>query len=141
MLLSRVADSLYWISRYLERAEHTARLMDVRLDLGLDADHAERFLVPAQPQRHAPVQAGRGDRARRAVGGRDDREPVAQSAHLAADLVSAQIERAAAAGKHVMMEKPFTLDRRSAARALDRALSVVMIEIVLWVGGSGSRVS
>src|SRR5437763_11354225 len=30
-----------------------------------------------------------------------------------------QVERAAAAGKHVMMEKPFTLDRRSAARALD----------------------
>ena len=25
MLLSRVADALYWISRYLERAEHTAR--------------------------------------------------------------------------------------------------------------------
>jgi uncharacterized alpha-E superfamily protein len=36
MLLSRVADALYWLSRYLERAEHTARLMDVRLDLGLD---------------------------------------------------------------------------------------------------------
>ena len=29
------------------------------------------------------------------------------------------VERAAAAGKHVFMEKPFTLDRRSAARALD----------------------
>ena len=26
MMLSRVADSLYWMSRYLERAEHTARL-------------------------------------------------------------------------------------------------------------------
>jgi uncharacterized alpha-E superfamily protein len=36
MLLSRVADSLYWLSRYLERAEHTARLIYVRLDLGLD---------------------------------------------------------------------------------------------------------
>jgi uncharacterized alpha-E superfamily protein len=36
MLLSRVADTLYWIGRYLERAEHTARLLDVRLDLGLD---------------------------------------------------------------------------------------------------------
>jgi uncharacterized alpha-E superfamily protein len=36
MLLSRVADSLYWISRYLERAEHTARLVGVRLALGLD---------------------------------------------------------------------------------------------------------
>ncbi|HLY46636.1 MAG TPA: Gfo/Idh/MocA family oxidoreductase [Stellaceae bacterium] len=31
----------------------------------------------------------------------------------------AQVERTAAAGKHVFMEKPFTLDRGSAARALD----------------------
>ena len=29
MLLSRAADGLYWIARYLERAEHTARLIDV----------------------------------------------------------------------------------------------------------------
>jgi|SRR5262245_35979341 len=35
MLLSRVADALYWISRYLERAEHTARLIDVAVDHGL----------------------------------------------------------------------------------------------------------
>lgn len=35
MLLSRVADSLYWIARYLERAEHTSRLLEVGLDLGL----------------------------------------------------------------------------------------------------------
>ena len=35
MLLSRVADSLYWIARYLERAEHTARVIEVGLDLGL----------------------------------------------------------------------------------------------------------
>ena len=35
MLLSRVADAIYWISRYLERAEHTARVVDVAVDLGL----------------------------------------------------------------------------------------------------------
>lgn len=35
-MLSRVADSLYWMSRYLERAEHTARLIDVELQLRLD---------------------------------------------------------------------------------------------------------
>ncbi|MBL8236645.1 MAG: alpha-E domain-containing protein [Bryobacterales bacterium] len=28
-MLSRVADSLYWMSRYLERAEHMARVLDV----------------------------------------------------------------------------------------------------------------
>lgn len=36
MLLSRVADSLYWMSRYLERAEHTARVLDVNLHQMLD---------------------------------------------------------------------------------------------------------
>jgi uncharacterized alpha-E superfamily protein len=35
-MLSRVADSLYWLGRYLERAEHTARLLDVNLNLTLD---------------------------------------------------------------------------------------------------------
>jgi predicted dehydrogenase len=34
---------------------------------------------------------------------------------------AAQVERAAAAGKHVMMEKPFTLDAKSAEAALDAA--------------------
>jgi len=35
-MLSRVANSLYWMSRYLERAEFTARLVDVELQLWLD---------------------------------------------------------------------------------------------------------
>lgn len=35
-MLSRVADSLYWMSRYLERAEHTARLLDVHSILMLE---------------------------------------------------------------------------------------------------------
>ena len=37
-MLSRVADSLYWLSRYLERAEHTARLTDVCLNRMLEMD-------------------------------------------------------------------------------------------------------
>ena len=35
-MLSRVADSLYWMSRYLERAENTARLLDVTMNQMLD---------------------------------------------------------------------------------------------------------
>ena len=31
-MLSRVADSLYWMGRYIERAEHTARLLAVKLE-------------------------------------------------------------------------------------------------------------
>jgi uncharacterized alpha-E superfamily protein len=35
-MLSRVADALFWMSRYLERAEHVARLLDVCFHLELD---------------------------------------------------------------------------------------------------------
>ncbi len=35
-MLSRVADSLYWMSRYIERAENSARIADVNLQLRLD---------------------------------------------------------------------------------------------------------
>jgi uncharacterized alpha-E superfamily protein len=39
-MLSRVADSLYWMSRYLERAENTARQLDVTMSLMLDTGGA-----------------------------------------------------------------------------------------------------
>lgn len=35
-MLSRVAESLFWMSRYLERAEHVARQLDIHLNLTLD---------------------------------------------------------------------------------------------------------
>lgn len=35
-MLSRVADSLFWMSRYIERAENTGRIVDVNLQLLID---------------------------------------------------------------------------------------------------------
>ena len=35
-MLSRVADALFWMSRYLERADHVARAVDVTFQLDLD---------------------------------------------------------------------------------------------------------
>ena len=35
-MLSRVADSIYWMSRYIERAENVARVVEVNLQLMLD---------------------------------------------------------------------------------------------------------
>src|SRR6185295_8116071 len=35
-MLSRVAESIYWISRYIERADNVARFVDVTLNLILD---------------------------------------------------------------------------------------------------------
>ncbi len=43
-MLSRVAESLYWLSRHLERAEHTARLIDVHLNSMLDQAGGDEHL-------------------------------------------------------------------------------------------------
>jgi uncharacterized alpha-E superfamily protein len=37
MMLSRIADSLFWIARYMERAEDTARILDVNYYMMLEA--------------------------------------------------------------------------------------------------------
>jgi uncharacterized alpha-E superfamily protein len=41
-MLSRVAESLYWTGRYVERAEHTSRLLHVNFHGLLDADLPDR---------------------------------------------------------------------------------------------------
>ena len=42
MMLARVADSLYWIGRYIERAEHFCRLSDVMLNAAVDRTDSAR---------------------------------------------------------------------------------------------------
>ncbi|MFS6819222.1 alpha-E domain-containing protein [Synechococcus lacustris Tous-12m] len=36
-MLSRVAEQLYWIFRYVERAENLARFLDVSMSMALDS--------------------------------------------------------------------------------------------------------
>jgi len=65
-MLSRVADSLYWMSRYLERAEHTARLIDVDFQLRLDQSPeagAGRWLRLLEASQVAPPEDGKIDAA------------------------------------------------------------------------------
>jgi len=57
-MLSRVANSLYWMSRYLERAENIARIVDVNLQLLLDL----RNLDAAKLAQHwVPILQSTGD--------------------------------------------------------------------------------
>ncbi len=56
-MLSRVADAIYWLSRYIERAENIARFVDVNLHLALD--QAE----PDEDRQWAPLVAVTGDRS------------------------------------------------------------------------------
>jgi uncharacterized alpha-E superfamily protein len=53
-MLSRVADSVYWTSRYIERAENVARFVDVNIQLLLDAPEG-------QDQQWEPLVAITGD--------------------------------------------------------------------------------
>ena len=53
-MLSRVADSIYWVGRYLERAENVARFVDVNLNLMLD-------LASAAKEQWAPLVQTSGD--------------------------------------------------------------------------------
>ena len=41
MLLSRVAERLYWAARYLERAEGTARIVREHSNVIVDMPHAD----------------------------------------------------------------------------------------------------
>ena len=56
-MLSRVADSIYWMSRYIERAENVARFIDVNLQLMLD-------LPAGSEEQWDPLVITTGDHAR-----------------------------------------------------------------------------
>jgi len=45
-MLSRVAESLFWMSRYVERAENVARFVDVNLNLMLEVTSSEQQWLP-----------------------------------------------------------------------------------------------
>lgn len=54
VMLSRLADSLYWMSRYVERAENVARFIDVNTWLSLD-------LPPGYQEQWSPLISTTGD--------------------------------------------------------------------------------
>src|SRR5260370_8122707 len=68
-MLSRVAEALFWVGRYVERAEDTARLLDVHFhevleDPGVDEAHACAVLLAVMG---VPVDTARRHRDSRAV--------------------------------------------------------------------------
>jgi uncharacterized alpha-E superfamily protein len=53
-MLSRVADAMYWMNRYIERAENYARFLDVNFNLSLE-------LPPSIPEQWKPLVVTTGD--------------------------------------------------------------------------------
>ncbi len=57
-MLCRVADSLFWMSRYIERAENTVRLVDVTLQSILESEHGSEEISYTHWQ---PILTSLGD--------------------------------------------------------------------------------
>lgn len=88
MMLARVADSLYWIGRYIERAEHLSRLSDVMLVASVDqtasAAQAARIALSAVGEPAEAVEATTAEAAARSlVFDRSDQGSVLTSLALA----------------------------------------------------------
>ncbi len=84
MMLSRVADSLFWVGRYCERAEHACRLLQITFSAGLEAgsQEAERAAVRAMTALGAPPligQSGSIEEAWRLTFSREDADSVYSS--------------------------------------------------------------
>jgi uncharacterized alpha-E superfamily protein len=65
-MLSRVAESLYWVGRLVERTGHVAQLLDVHLSLWLDRGQSDPTAVAEYWQQLLALCADPADYARRA---------------------------------------------------------------------------
>ncbi|MGQ0792929.1 MAG: alpha-E domain-containing protein [Deltaproteobacteria bacterium] len=72
-MLSRVAESIYWLNRYIERAENYARFIEVNINLTLD-------LPPDMPEQWKPLVVTTGDYGlfQQRYGEPDDKDSVIQ---------------------------------------------------------------
>ena len=117
MILSRVADALYWMGRYLERAENATRLLLVAEELstevlGLDEDLARaewESLAEIFPG-HAPDHAGDPDRPER---------PLRSAALAATALAALSLSLQHPSSVHFSLKKA-----RDNARTVREALTV-----------------
>jgi uncharacterized alpha-E superfamily protein len=83
MMLARVADSLYWLGRYIERAEHLSRLSSVMMNATLDQTdsgaHAVRIAMAAVGDPADGVDIGSFEAAEALVLDRSDTNSVVSS--------------------------------------------------------------
>jgi uncharacterized alpha-E superfamily protein len=140
-VLSRIAESLYWIGRYVERAEDTARLLDVHYHLLLEDRRADessvcRALLDAMGVDPAAVDS---------MGVDDETDAAAVTALLAQDLtfsgsitcsLAAAWENARGARESLsseMWENLNTMHAELPARARSCTTGSARHEFFLWV--------
>ncbi len=125
-MISRVADCCFWFGRYVERAESTARLLQVTASLALDGD-----LTPLQCWHPVLITAGEEDAfvERHGEAALCDGERV--QAHLALDHeVGVSIERSIAAARE---------NARSIREVISLEVWESINELYLWMHGESAR--
>ena len=90
-MLSRVAESMYWMSRYLERAEHTSRLMAVKLESMVEQSREDadtswvRVVAALSAEDHVPAQPDAFAITQRLAFDRKNPSSLLESLHNARD--------------------------------------------------------
>ena len=149
MMLARVADSLYWMGRYLERAEHLSRLSLVILNATLDASdaaaHTGWIALSALGKTEAAQNHNAYDAARTLVLDRDGGDSVVAAVALArenARQVRDQITTEAWERLNLLYLR---LTARGAETQFDNGASAYLTEVIadlhLFKGAADSTMS
>jgi uncharacterized alpha-E superfamily protein len=125
-MISRVADACFWLGRYLERSEATARLLYITRHLALDAE-----LDPAQCWLPVTVVTGEADAfaARHPVPPADVGDAVEQHLTWEPTTASAIAQSVAAARENA----------RSIREVISLEVWEAVNELYLWIGSDEAR--
>ncbi len=149
MMLARVADSLYWMGRYLERAEHLSRLSSVMMNAALDntdaAVHTSWIALTALGDAESAEIKNAYDAARTLVLDRDNPDSVIAAVTLARENARQVRDQLTTESWERLNLLYLRLISPDAARAFDDAAATFLQEIIadlhLFKGASDSTMS
>lgn len=125
-MISRVADHLFWLGRYLERAESTARVLSVTRNLALDGE-----LAPRQAWLPAVVVFGEEEPFRERHGDEAFADGEAVQRHLSWEEEAASIARAVRAARE---------NARSIRDVVSLETWEAVNELHLWLDRDGATI-
>jgi uncharacterized alpha-E superfamily protein len=134
MMLARVADSLYWMGRYVERAEHVSRLADVTLNATLDrstaANETARIALAALGDNTTAADGNLFATARDLTLGHEDSNSVRRSLAQARENARQVRDQITTEMWERLNMLYLRVTQDSADRAFDRAHSAFLHEVI-----------
>ena len=134
MMLARVADSLYWMGRYLERAEHLSRLSLVMLNATLDATdaaaHTGWIALTALGKTDAVLAQNAYDAARALVLDRENSDSVVAAVALARENARQVRDQITTESWERLNLLYLRLTNRSAEQQFDHGSAAFLTEVI-----------